>query len=260
MIQILENDDDKIILRRYPIKNWLAFFCLTASIATLNYLVLFNAPVYSSLTCDRAWLNTIDCELLESSLFKSDLRHQTIKNIGEAQHILNNGRILLNTEIDLLHNQIKNNYFPSHSFLGFYDIYLYRFPRQALNEAKQIKNFVNNRKQNKLEITRKLFSLLYPFLLLLPVTILISIFCILAQPITTYIFNFKQNKLTIVEKSSFTSDRKSHSIDSLKITSTDEQKNSIMLTTNTKTSYLFDYFQNPKQASKAIDKLKQHIN
>lgn len=261
MIKIIANNAHDIILRRYPTKLWLAFFCLIVFVIIGNYLALFKTPIYYSLTCDRGWLNTINCELIECAFLKPNLRNQTIKNISTSPDILNNGRILLNVEADLLHNHIKNNYFPSHSFLGFSDIYIYRFRGQVINEVKQIKNFIYSQKKSKqLKITRKLFPLFYLSLLLLPTTILVGIFGILLQPITTYTFKFQENNLIVLEKSIFISYRKTHSIDRLTIASADKQKNSILLTTKTEEFYLFDYFQNPQQASQAINKLKQYIH
>lgn len=260
MINIIENTNKNLTLKDYPFKHWLAFICFTIFVVIVNYTILFKTPIYSSLTCDRDWFNRVNCELVESALLKHNLRHQTINNISNSPYILKNGRILLNREMDLLHNRVKNNYFPSHSFLGFFDIYLYRFRGQAVNEVKQIKNFIHSQtKEYKLKITRKLFPLFYIPLLLLPATILIGIFATLMQPITTYTFDFQQKNLTVLKKSKLIADRKSYSTDELSITSIDEIKSSIVLNTNNQTSYLLNDFQNKQQASEIIDTLQQHI-
>ncbi len=146
MIKTIEYSNNSLILKDYPAKHWLAFICLTIFIILFNYQALFNKPIYSALNCYKEWSNSINYEPIESALFKPDLRHKTIKNIRSPKRILKNGTIWLNTEIDLLHNRIKNNYYPSSHFFGFFSVYLYRFHEQALQEVKQIENFIHNKK------------------------------------------------------------------------------------------------------------------
>ena len=265
MIKILANTDQKITLRKYPTKYWFVCLCAIITLILVNYWILFNIPIYSSLTCDRGWLNTIDCQLIESAWFKPNLRHKAIKHIRKPEDLLGSGKTLLNVDIDTFHKRIKNNYYPNYGFVGlqFRDRHAYRFKKQAMIEVNRnkIENFIRDRnKKNKLTIEYRVFFLFSIPLLLLPVNILLPIFGILIEPITTYIFNFKQNKLKVVKKSLLTSNSEKHLINKLKIASINKRQDSILIDADTEISYLLDDFQNQQEASTIINQLQQYIS
>lgn len=77
--------------------------------------------------------------------------------------------------------------------------------------------------------------------------------------ILTYIFNFSSNYLIVKENALLDQNEQNYLINQLKIASVDKQKNSILLNTNSKMSYLLDDFQNLQERVEILNTLKQHI-
>lgn len=264
MIKIVENNDNKLIIKKYPTKYWLSCMILTIFAFIVNYGVFFVAPIYSSLSCNKGWLNTTNCEITESSLFHKNLLHQKVDRIDEPKGILGNGTIWLTTKIDLLHNQIENIYYPGHSFLGFFDVYLYRFHWQAVQEVNQINSFIDQQNNREtLILIRKIPVFFYIPFLLLPLTIAISVICILVQPIDTYIFDIQQNCLVVKNRILSTVEEKTYPLDRLKIafltTADNDRPSSILINIDKQKLTTFKDFQNTSEALNLFNLLKQYI-
>lgn len=265
MIRIKENINKKLIIKDYPAKSWLAFIILAIFAFVINYCNFYVAPVYSSLTCNKNWLNITNCEILGSSLGNKNLINQKINNLHEPKSILKNGTIWLKTEVDLLHNHIKNIYYPNNQFLGFFDIYLYRFHWQTENEIIQINNFIQSKDNNKtLKIVRNVPFLFYISILLLPFTIVASVIAILVQPVYTYLFDLNQNHLVIRSNILSILEEKIYSLDQLNVTYTSESDNkkpsSILLKIDEQKIADFNDFIDTKESLNLFNLLKQYIN
>ena len=263
MIRIIENSDKKLIIKNYPTKYWLAFIVLTILTFALNYGTFYLAPIYSSLTCNRSWLNKTHCEIREYSLLDRNRLQQTVNNLNEPKKILRNGTIWLTTEVDLLHNRIGNIYYPSHSFLGFFDIYLYRFRGQAVREVDRINDFVRHKNNRKnLILIRKIPGFYYIFLLLLPLTIVMPIILIFIQPINTYVFDRDKHHLVVRNNISSRVEKKIYPLASLKVISsikTEDDRKLIILNADEQKLATFNNFLNELEALNTLNLLKQYI-
>lgn len=263
MIRIKKNINNKLIIKDYPTKYWLAFIILTIFTFVINYCTFYIAPIYSSLTCHKSWLNKTTCEIFEYSLGNKNLVNQKINNLHEPKELLRNGTIWLKTEVDLLHNHIKNIYYPSHRFLGFFDIFIYRFHWQAAEEIIQIDSFINGNNNKTLKIIRKTPFLFYIPILLLPFTIIISIIAIVVQPIDTYLFDLNQNQLVVRSNILSIWEEKIYSLDQLNIIYSSEMSNqrisSILLKIDEQKIANFNDFTDTKASINLFNLLKQYI-
>ena len=265
MIEVIYNDDRRLILKDRPPKHWIAFILGLAIAIIINCQLFSVFTIYSSLTCNKNWLKQTNCELIEYSVFKSNIKHQEIDNIGIPKGIQKGGTIWLGTEVDLLHNRIKNVYYPSYTFLGLFDIYLYRFRGQALQELNKITEYVRDRHTKKdLILTRTTPIFFYISFLLLLLLVTYPIFIISFQPDRIYNFDFQEKHLAVKYlQLKFACEDETHPFESLSIESpTISNKNqdiSISLYAGKYKILTCDRFHNKQEILKAIDKLKQHI-
>ena len=104
MIKIIECSKDRLIIKDYPTNYWFAFSLLTVLAIAINYYFFFLSPAHSSLTCTKGFLNTTNCQLLETSFFHQELTHKTINNIQKPRKVFGYrvGKTWLKTEVNIL--------------------------------------------------------------------------------------------------------------------------------------------------------------
>ena len=256
MIEIVENKQDKIVIKDYPYKYWLVYICLTIATLLFNYETFVMTPLKSTLDCQKGFLNTNSCQITEYSLFNRNLIKKKVNNIHHVKPSVssNNRNILLKTE---LKGNVQNVYFPSRLF---FNTPMYTTEKEFKTDIQRINNFINRWQQDEvLIINKKIPILFYVTFLAYPLMLIGSISAIFTCPILTYIFNFLQNYLIVEEKALLSKNEQNYSINKLKLASVEEQKNSILLNTNSKMSYLLDDFQNQQEAVEILNILKQHI-
>jgi len=264
MIRVAENNNKKLIIKNYPTKYWLVCILLAIFSLLINYGAFYLAPIYSSLSCNKGWLNTTNCEIIEYSFGNKDLYYHKIKNLREPKEILRNGTIRLTTEIDLLHNHIKNIYYPSNKLTGFFDLYLYRFHWQSEKEVSQINDFIYSKNNQKsLKLIRKIPFVFYISFLLLPLAIVLSIISILVHPVDTYIFDLDQNNLVITNNFASTFEEQIYSLNQLSAVSysadDDNKLCSIILQVKGQNILTFNDFTNMEEAQKLFNLIKQYV-
>ncbi len=261
MIIIKENNKDRLIIKDHPAKYWLAFMFLAILIIIDNYYLFFLFPISSSLTCNKVFLNTANCELVESSLINKNLTHRTVANIHKAKQGTygQSHSILLKTEIRLKGN-IKNIYFPSRSLIR---THLYRSNRKLQRNIKQINDFIHSWNNQTLILNKKMPSLFFIVVWLMPLPILVPLTAIFIYPIVAYSFDSQKNSLTIQELIFFSPEEKRFYLNELKISSSVENKAQKYLAVYIKTSkektYEINDFENKEEALNLLKLLSQYI-
>lgn len=260
MIRTLESDRDKLIIKDYPLRWWLAFIFLAMLIIICNYYLFFILPVSSSLTCTKNFLNTTNCELVESSVFNKNLTHQTITNIYKVKQGIGSksNSILLKTKIKL-RGYIKNIYFPSRSLIR---TKLYRSKNQLQREIEQINNFIHSWNNKTPILNVKMPPLFFLVIWLMPLTILVPLTVIFICPIITYTFESQKNSLTIQELILFSTEEKRYSLNKLEIDFSiekDDRHPSISIKTDRDKTYTINDFENKVEAIKLLKSLKKFI-
>lgn len=150
------------------------FFLISILIITIDYQLISNLPIYSSLNCEKVFFSRANCQRQESSLLKSNLSSKFIKNIHQVKIVpgSRNGIILLKTEIPILGGSVKNIYYPSNiGFLGS----LFISKNKALREVYSINQFISKSKQGQtINLQRKISISSLPLVLFMICVLLIS--------------------------------------------------------------------------------------
>ncbi len=262
MIKIIECSEDKLIIKDYPTNYWFAFFVLAVLAIALNYYFLFLSPTSSSLTCTKGFLNTTNCQLLETSFLNKDLTHKTITNIQKPRKVFGYRvrKIWLKTEINILGDGIKNVYYPNSNI---FDPYLYRTDREV-RDIDRLNDFIHNRNEQSLKLERKMPTGFYVVIWLVPVTILLPILVIFIYPIITYSFYSQRNSLTIRETIFFSLQEKTYSLNELEISSTienEEKKQSIIsIKVDSGKTYKINDFINKAEAINLLKLLNRFVS
>ena len=274
MIKIIENSKDKLIFKDYPINYWLAFIFVFVLIIILDYYVLFLSPNSSSLICTKSFLNTTNCELIETSFFNKNLTHRTITNVQKPRIAFGGrvGKIWLKTEIDIWHG-IKNVYYPNSSIFG---LRLYNINQQVRLDVKKLNNFIQSWNTNKVLIIQRpiritdkqpspilnFFSLLLLGLILI-LPLFVSIIVIFIVPITTYTFDSQKNTLSIREIIFFTAKETSYPLNKIVVTSSIENKEekqpSISIKLEQAKTQTINDFKNKEEALNLLNSLKNFV-
>lgn len=156
------------------------FFLLSILLITIDYQLISNLPIYSSLNCEKVFLNRTNCQRQESSLLNSNLFFKSIKNIHKVKIApgSRNGIILLKIEIPIFGGSVKNIYYPSNiGVLGS----LFISNNKALQEVNSINKFISKSKQGQtINLQRKISIYSLPLVFIMIGVLLISnIFIIL---------------------------------------------------------------------------------
>ena len=257
MIKIVETSANKLKFKQYPANQWLAFIFLLLLGILVAYHILFQSPISSSLSCSKDFFNRTNCQLVESAFLNHNLTNKHINNIKEPRKT--NGRrnnaIWLATDIKIWHGKIQNVYYPS-SFSS--DPFLYRTNRQVFMEIEKLNKFINGYGSDSLlTIQRevpKSFSILiwiYAIPFLLPAV------WIILFPITTYSFDLKSNKITVLETILWSSKERQYPLESLTVISKIEQEeSSIALIVKAKQEYILKDFGREKVLPKILELIK----
>ena len=275
MIRIITNSQNKFIFKDYPTKYWLAFVFLFILILLLDYYVLFLSPNSSSLICTKRFLNTTNCELIETSFFNPNLTHKTITNIQKPRIAFGGrvGKIWLKTEIDFWGGSIKNIYYPSS---GIFGLRLYNINQQVRLDVEKLNNFIQNRNSNKVLIiqrprrttNKQLSSIFNIFRILLVSLILgfplfIPVIVIFIVPITTYSFDSQKDILTVKQFILFSTEEKSYPLNQLAIISLVENKEekqpSISIKLERAKTQTINDFKNKAEAINLLNLLKNFV-
>ncbi|MEM7758388.1 MAG: hypothetical protein AAF298_09725 [Cyanobacteria bacterium P01_A01_bin.40] len=256
MIKIKENNQDKFVIRQYPVKYWLAFSFLFILSLIFCCHIVFQAPISSSLTCTKSLFNTNNCELIESALLNKNLTHKSIKNIHHPQKTFARKNNPIYLKID--YKYLTKIYYPSGWII---DPFLYRTNKQVAREITQLNNFINSWDSNqKIVINRKVppvFHIVIWLLLLYP---LLPVIIVFIYPVTTYYFDADENTLTVEENILFSRNRESYVLSKLKITSLVKHREVlILLKLDKQKNYTFNDFIDADEASKFFNLLKKFI-
>ena len=270
MIRIIDSSEDKLILKDYPINYWSAFIFSFVLLIILEYCVLFLSPNSSTLICTKSFLNTTNCELIETSFFNKNLTHKTITNIQKPRIAFNGrvGKIWLKTEIDLWHG-IKNVYYPNSSAFG---LSLYNINQQVRLDIEKLNNFIHSWNTNKVltiqrPIRRREKKVSFVFnifgLILLGSILIIPLVVIFIIPITTYSFDSPKNSLTIKKLIFFSVKKQSYPLNQLLITSSlenkEEKQPSISIKLELEKTQIINDFENKAAALKLLNLIKNFV-
>lgn len=123
MIKFIENSETKLKFVSYPITSSISYLVILLLLIPLLYWFLSSSVINSSLTCQRTFLNRIDCQLQEKSILNSHLTKLDIINVKKVvRHSLGSrdSRIKLkaNPKPPYFHiNSFQKTYFyPSNPF------------------------------------------------------------------------------------------------------------------------------------------------
>ena len=274
MIKIIESSKDKFIFKDYPINYWLAFAFLFLLAIVCDYYILFLSPNFSALICTKSFLNTTNCELIETSFFNKNLTHKTITDVKKPKIAFGGrvGKIWLKTEIDIWHG-IKNVYYPNSSIFG---LRLYNINQQVRLDVKKLNNFIQSWHTNKVLIIQRpiktadkqlqsifdIFKLIILSLILI-IPLFIPITVIFIVPITTYSFDFQKNTLSIQELIFFTAKETSYPLNKIVVTSSIENKEekqpSISIKLEKEKTQAINDFKNKAEALNLLNSLKNFV-
>ena len=164
MIKFIEISTTKLKFISYPnIKLISYFLCLVFLILWLIWSLWFSS-INSSLTCQKTFLNHVDCLLQESSLLNSHITNTNIKNLKKANyyHFGKSGVIILKANPNSLSFNIigfqKEYYYPSSSLaLVLWSNFNPKNWFRPLNQSKRINQFIKGKlKQKSLVVEQSL--------------------------------------------------------------------------------------------------------
>ena len=217
MIRFIENSETKMKFVSYPITSSISYLVILLLFIPLLYWFLYSSPINSSLTCQRDFLDRIDCHLQEKSILNSHLTQLDIKNVKKVvRHSFGprDFRIKLKANpnppyFDI--NRFQKSYFyPSNPFSL---IFLHNFNPlnwfTSFNQANQLDSFIRGKLHQQvlsLEQIIKGIDLIFIGLFIgLPSLFIFGIFFWLftAPIVSVYEINSKKQNLTILCKRIF---------------------------------------------------------
>ena len=150
MIKFIENSETKLKFAVYPVVSLFSYLLILLLFIPLLYWCLYFSPIYASLTCKRAFLNRIDCQLEETSILNSHLTQIDIYNVKKTgRHIFGDRDVRMiikaNPSPPYFHvNLFQTTYFyPSNPFSL---VLLRNFNPlngfNSINEAAKLDNFI----------------------------------------------------------------------------------------------------------------------
>ena len=123
MIKFIEHSETKLRFISYPITSFVGYLILLLFCISVLYWCLYLSPLESSLTCQKYFLNRVDCHLEEKSILNShltNLEFKNIKKVATASFGSKDARIRLkaNPNPPYIHiNSFQKTYFyPSNPF------------------------------------------------------------------------------------------------------------------------------------------------
>lgn len=142
MIKFTEISETKLKFAAYPNINLIGYIFFLVIFIPLLIWYLWFSPINSTLMCHKTGLNSVDCQLNESSLLNNYLTQTNIKNLKKANKPLfrKSNVIALEANPDFPYFQIigfqKTYYYPSNSLALV--CFKYILPQNWLKQYKQI--------------------------------------------------------------------------------------------------------------------------
>ena len=153
MIKFIENSETQLKFVSYPIISFASCLILLFILIPFIYWCLYLSPIYSSLTCQKGFLNRVDCQLLEKSILNSHLTQINISNIKKTgKHFFGSrdARIIIKANPNPPYfyiNMFQKTYFyPNNPF----SLVLFRNFNpfnwfNSSNQEKQLNNFIQRK-------------------------------------------------------------------------------------------------------------------
>ena len=165
MIKIIKNDNTKLKFVSYPVSSFIIYLVILCLLIPLLFWCLYLSPINSSLTCQRALLNHINCRLQEKSILNSHLTQLDIQNVKKVVRYSlasRDFRIRLKANPNPLYldiNKFQKTYFyPNNPFSL---IFLHNFNPlnwfNRLNQVNQLDDFIRGKlDQQNLPLEQKI--------------------------------------------------------------------------------------------------------
>lgn len=195
----IEQSQTRLVLQQRPMRAWIVGVICALGLTYLLVCIGFVLPIHSTLICQRATQVRVDCQLQESSLFKSHLIQMPLDNLRQAKvkWLGQDNAILLTTykKLALLPVPANTVQFPTNTLL------IKTSRKQAQQFASQIDAFLEDTyKGSSLSLKQGFRWLALPAIGLLSLVLLFGFLQALLIPSETRIFDKTLNLVKLIQK------------------------------------------------------------